>query len=153
MKPWRKVLTSLAVIVVAAGAAAYPWGGEIGLRGMQRTIAPTLAANPIADLPDGLHVGLCGSGSPFPDPTRAGPCVVVVAGQRLFVIDAGDGSARNLNLMGLSPGRIEAVFLTHFHSDHIDGLGALMLQRWGTGGNTTPLPVYGPIGGEHEVAG
>jgi ribonuclease Z len=153
MKPWRKVLTSLAVIVVVAGAAAYHWRGEIVLLGMQRAIARTLAADLIADLPDGLHVGLCGSGSPFPDPTRSGPCVAVVAGKRLFVIDAGDGSARKLQLMGLSPGRIEAVFLTHFHSDHIDGLGGLMLQRWGTAANTTPLPVYGPTGVETVVAG
>jgi ribonuclease Z len=153
MKLWQKVVMSVAVVGIALGAGAWLWRGEIVLALMQRTIVRAVAANPIADLPDGLHVGLCGSGSPFPDPTRAGPCVAVVAGQRLFVIDAGDGSARNLNLMGLSPGRIEAVFLTHFHSDHIDGLGALMLQRWGGAARTTPLPIYGPTGVETVVAG
>jgi ribonuclease Z len=153
MKRWQKVVTAFAVAGVAAATAAYHWRGEIALVGMKRAIARGLSANPIATLPDGLHVGLCGSGSPFPDPTRAGPCVAVIAGNRLFVIDAGDGSARNLQFMGLSPGRIEALFLTHFHSDHIDGLGALMLQHWGGVANKVALPVYGPTGVEAVVAG
>lgn len=153
MRLWRRVLTALAVVGIAGGAAAYFWRGDIAIHLMQRTIARALAADPIATLPDGLHVGLCGAGSPFPDPTRAGPCVAVVAGRRLFVIDAGDGSARNLQFMGLSPGRIEAVLLTHFHSDHIDGLGALMLQRWGGAANQAPLPIYGPTGVDAVVAG
>lgn len=153
MKPWIKVLASGAVVAIAVGIAAYAWRDEIVLAMMKRTVVRTLAADPIAELPDGLHVGLCGAGSPLPDPTRAGPCVAVVAGRRLFVIDAGDGSARNLQFMGLAPGRIEAVFLTHFHSDHIDGLGALMLQRWGGAARKTPLPVYGPTGVETVVAG
>jgi ribonuclease Z len=148
-----KILSSCGIVAIAAGIAAYAWRGEIAVAMMQRKIARTFAADPIADLPDGLHVGLCGAGSPFPDATRAGPCVAVVAGRRLFVIDAGDGSARNLQLMGLAPGQIEAVFLTHFHSDHIDGLGSLMLQRWGGAARQTALPIYGPTGVDAVVAG
>ncbi len=82
------------------------------------------------ELPDGLHVGICGAGSPFPDDRRAGPCTTVVAGKRLFVFDAGSGSPRNIGKLGFVHRRIEAIFLTHFHSDHVDGLGELMLQRW-----------------------
>ena len=153
MRLWRGLLTSVVGAVVVAGIAAYAWRGEIAVALMQRKVAQAFVTDPIAELPDGLHVGLCGAGSPFPDATRAGPCVAVVAGRRLFVIDAGDGSARNLQLMGLAPGRIEAVFLTHFHSDHIDGLGALMLQRWGGAARHAPLPVYGPTGVDQVVAG
>ena len=46
-------------------------------------------------LPDGLHVALCGTGSPLPDPTRAGPCSVVIAGKHLFVVDIGEGGAHD----------------------------------------------------------
>lgn len=106
-----------------------------------------------ADLPDGLHVAICGAGSPLPDPTRAGPCSLVIAGRHMFMVDAGEGGARNLGLMGIPHGRIEAVFLTHLHSDHIDGLPPAMLLRW-TGANATrPLPVYGPAGTARVVAG
>jgi ribonuclease Z len=105
------------------------------------------------DLPDGLHVALCGTGSPFPDPTRAGPCTAIVAGQRLFIVDAGEGGARNLGYMGIPAAKIEAILLTHFHSDHIDGLGPLLLQRWGLGRFQTPTPIYGPTGVEKVVEG
>jgi ribonuclease Z len=108
---------------------------------------------PTQELPEGLHVALCGSGSPLPDPTRAGPCSVVIAGKHVFVVDAGEGGARNMTLMRIPNGHVEAVFLTHLHSDHIDGLGPMMLLRW-TGANATvPLPIYGPAGTERVVAG
>jgi ribonuclease Z len=55
--------------------------------------------------------------------------------------------------MGLPAGKIEAVFLTHFHSDHIDGLGELATIRWVSDANTEPLPVYGPDGVTRVVNG
>jgi ribonuclease Z len=120
---------------------------------MDRVMARNLAADPFADLPDGLHVALCGTGSPMPDATRAGPCTAVIAGERLFIVDAGSGASRNLSLMNLPPARIEAVLLSHFHSDHIDGLGELLLQRWAGGSAMTPTPVHGPAGVETVVSG
>jgi ribonuclease Z len=77
----------------------------------------------------------------------------VVAGRDLFVIDSGSGSTKNLLLMNLPPPRVTAVFLTHFHSDHIADLGELMLQHWAGGAAVTPLPVYGPTGVSQVVAG
>ena len=41
----------------------------------------------------------------MPDPVRAGPCVAVLAGKDLFVVDSGSGSVRNLLLMNLPPPR------------------------------------------------
>lgn len=104
-------------------------------------------------LGDGLHVGLCGTGSPLPDPTRAGACTVIIAGKHIFVVDSGEGGARNIVLMGIPNGRIDGVFLAHFHSDHIDGLGPMMLLRWTGNGATSPLPIYGPPGVDRVVAG
>jgi ribonuclease Z len=77
----------------------------------------------------------------------------VLAGSTLLVVDAGTDGARNLQRMGFTPGRIEAVLLTHFHSDHIDGLGELALLRWTTGSRKSPLPVYGPTGVDTVVDG
>ena len=149
----RTPLLFIAVIAAIAASAAYVFRGPLSLAVAQRVAPGRLAADAQVDLPDGLHVGLCGAGSPFPDDHRAGPCTVVMAGKRLFVFDAGSGSPRNIGKLGFLHGRIEAIFLTHFHSDHIDGLGELMLQRWVTTSNTVPVPVYGPPGVEQVVDG
>jgi len=145
-------LTALGAVLFA-GAAAFGFRGQIATVAMGGLYAHAFAPNPYEGLGDGLHVGLCGSGSPMPDPARAGPCTAILAGNRLFVVDVGAGAQKNLALMNLPPARVEAVFLTHFHSDHIDGLGELMLQRWAGGANTSPLPVYGPAGVDSVVHG
>jgi ribonuclease Z len=149
----KKVLLTGIAVVAVLGAAAYAYRGPISLALMERTAARNFVADPIKDLPDGLHVGICGAGSPLPDEKRSAPCTVVIAGKRMFVFDAGGSAARGIGRMQFNQGRIEAVFLTHFHSDHIDGLGELMTLRWVAAANDKPLPVYGPKGVESVVAG
>jgi ribonuclease Z len=140
-------------VVLLAAAALFALRGTLAQRAMERALARNLAADPIAELPDGLHVLLCGAGGPLPDPVRSGPCTAVIAGRTLVVVDAGTGGARNLQRWNFAPGRVEALFLTHFHSDHIDGLGELALLRWTGAARETPLPVYGPEGVGEVVAG
>lgn len=149
----RRLALGVLAIVVVAAAVGYAFRGPIALALMERTLEQNMAGNPIADLPDGLHIGLCGAGGPMPAVDRSGPCVVVIAGQRLIIIDSGTNGVRILARMGFSPARIERVLLTHFHSDHIDGLGEMMLQRWAGGGAREPTPVHGPEGVEQVVAG
>ena len=102
---------------------------------------------------DGLYAGLAGTGNPIADINRVGPCTVVLAGDHLYLVDAGSGSARNVARMNFPIGKVEAVLLTHFHSDHISDLGEVMMQRWTGGSNTTPLDVIGPEGVETVVEG
>jgi ribonuclease Z len=149
----RRFLLGLLLLAAVAGGAAYVFRGEIALALMQRVLERNMATDAIAALPDGLHVGLCGAGAPMAAADRGGPCVVVIAGKRMFVVDAGTGGVRTLTRMGLQPGSVERVLLTHYHSDHIDGLGEMMLQRWVGGANATPLPVHGPAGVEAVVEG
>jgi ribonuclease Z len=106
-----------------------------------------------ASLPDGLHVLVCGAGGPLPDRKRSSACLLVIAGETVFMVDAGSSSARNMALAGLQPGRIERVFLTHFHSDHFDGLGEVATLRWAQGSWAEPLPVHGPDGVAEIVGG
>lgn len=154
MKPTRSaILGGALVVALVLASAAYLLRGPLVLALAPLVAEHRLAIDTAAGLPDGLHIGLCGSGSPIPDESRAGPCTLVQAGTRLFVFDAGGGATRNIGRMGFDHGRIDAVFLTHFHSDHIDGLGELMLQRWVAGGHRTPLPVYGPAGVTQVVDG
>jgi glyoxylase-like metal-dependent hydrolase (beta-lactamase superfamily II) len=143
----------LAAMVLAAMGAALLFQRQIGMRMVRSNVERTVANPLLARLDDGLHAGLCGSGSPLADPTRSGPCVFVIAGKHVYVVDTGDGAARRLTLMGLAPGLIDGILLTHFHSDHIGGLGEMMLQRWGTGSHHDPVPVFGPQGVESVVDG
>ena len=126
---------------------------RIGTALVQVIGSQSVGENAFKELPDGLHVGLCGSGSPMMDPKRASACVFVIAGRALYIVDTGPSSVRRLELMRLQPGEIEAVLLTHFHSDHIGDLGELMLKRWARGAAKDPLPVFGPPGVETVVRG
>ena len=139
--------------LVLAGAAIKVFQSDLGLRTYKEAVDRRAGKDRTVGLPDGLHVALCGTGSPLPDPSRAGPCNVVIAGSHMFLIDAGEGSARNIALMGLPLARLEGVFLTHFHSDHIDGMGPVMLMRWTGASSQLPLPVRGPTGVERVIAG
>lgn len=137
---------ALALIVLALFAARQVFAAQIGEAVFRRAISENVGQDPSADLPDGLHLYLCGSGSPLPDPARAGPCIGVLAGERAFIFDVGGGSIRRLTRMGFPTGRTEKLYLSHLHSDHFDGLGELMVGAWVGGSRATPLPVAGPQG-------
>ena len=147
------MLVWLLALLLMAGTLIYVFRAPFSVALAKRGAVARLSADPAAELPDGQHVGLCGAGSPLPDDRRAGPCTLVLAGKRLFVFDAGSGSARNIGKMGFTHGHIEAIFLTHFHSDHIDGLGELLLQRRVSTGNSMPVTVYGGSGVESVLGG
>lgn len=149
----KKLSLAVMGLLLVVGALVAAFGDQLLLRVMQQRVADGLSGANFVEFSDGLDVVLCGAGSPMPDLTRSGPCVAVIAGDQVIVVDAGSGSARNLAPSGIPSGKIEAVLLTHFHSDHIDGLGELLLQRWAGGGRDTPTPVYGPQGVEQVVDG
>jgi ribonuclease Z len=120
---------------------------------LERTRIHSSMAKRNVHFEDGLYAGLCGTGSPMPDINRAGSCVAVLAGKHFFIVDAGEGSTRNILLMNFPIGRADAILLTHFHSDHIADLGEMELQRWAGGANKTPIDVIGPAGVESVVHG
>jgi ribonuclease Z len=141
------------IAVVAIALFAYSQRATVLSALADRVLQARMGADAIVEMEDGLHLALCGAGSPMGAPDYSGPCVAVVAGERLFIVDAGTNGRRNLNRMNYGPGGIEAVFLTHFHSDHIDGLGEMSVSRWAGGDFPGPLPVYGPEGVERVVNG
>ncbi len=101
--------------------------------------------------PSRFEVVLLGTGYPRPDPERAGPSTAVLVNGRYFIVDAG---AVVVRLSALEPPlpHVEAVFLTHLHSDHISGLPDLFSTRWAMG-RRQPLQLYGPTGTQQLVDG
>jgi ribonuclease Z len=143
----KRILIGLAVLAgLFAGIAAVVWfvpsvQDRLVKRGM---VAAFTKANSLPFLRDkGLHVLLCGTGSPMPDLTRAGACTAIIAGGRVVVIDAGPGSWERLAAAGVPGAAIDTILLTHLHSDHIGDLGEIATQSW-LGGRKVPLQVYGP---------
>ncbi|MFN3912422.1 MBL fold metallo-hydrolase [Hyphomonas sp.] len=149
----RWVLIAVAGLAAAAFAGSFLFRLQISEFLFKRAVQANFTVDRAGDLGDGLHVFVCGAGTPLPDPKRNGPCMAVIAGPHHFVIDAGSGGARTMIRMGYPIGEIDAILLTHLHSDHMDGLGEQLMQAWVNGGRDTPLPVYGPPGVEELVAG
>ncbi|MGH0036386.1 MAG: MBL fold metallo-hydrolase [Myxococcota bacterium] len=149
----KRILSGFGLVVLVVLALLFAFRTTLVRGLLDRIVATNMQGSLLDDLPDGLHVVLCGAGSPLADPKRSGPCTAVVAGGRLFVVDAGSGASRVMSRMRLPQGEIDAILLTHFHSDHIDGLGELLLQRWANSGATTPVPLHGPEGVGEVVEG
>ncbi len=93
-----------------------------------------------------MQVIILGSGSPLPDPQRAGPSTLVRTSAGDFLFDCGRGVLMRAAGAGSGAGAFRAVFLTHLHSDHITDLNDIYTSRWVTSFQPNPLSVYGPPG-------
>ena len=82
------------------------------------------------------------AGGPTPKKTRAYPGQIIVIGDRGYVIDCGNGIARQMQLAGVFE-TLRHIFITHHHSDHNADLGNLILLEWGTD-LKTPVDAWGP---------
>ena len=120
---------------------------------IRKKLPELMSADPVAKMGEGLHIAVVGSGSPLPDPKRGNPCVCVIAGGTVYVVDAGEGSSQTMNRMRIAPERIAAVLMTHYHSDHIGGLGSVNLMRWVSDASLPSLRVLGPPGVEQVIGG
>ncbi len=130
------------------GAAALLAAGDAALR----SVSNSAAAQGQAAAPGDIVVTLLGTGSPEPSATRFGPATLVQAGGLTLLFDAGRGVTVRLHQLRMSFGRgLDAVFLTHYHSDHLGGLPDLWLTGYLRGApfasRTKPLRLWGPSDG------
>jgi ribonuclease Z len=104
---------------------------------------------------DDFTVTLLGTGMPVPSPDRFGNSTLVEAGGQRLVFDMGRGVTIRLWQKQIPLGSINAHFLTHLHSDHINGLSDLWLSGWiqtPFGGRKKPFLIYGPPGTEKMMS-
>lgn len=141
----------IAIIALAAGL----WWQRAPLGEAAYTEIAGLRAgrDGLAGHSDGLTLIFCGTGTPLPDPDRAESCLLVQAGTNLLLIDAGDGGVRKLAGWGVPLGGLDAVLISHLHSDHMEGLGPALLMRWTGSAARNALPLIGPAGTARVAAG
>jgi ribonuclease BN (tRNA processing enzyme) len=84
------------------------------------------------------------AGAPMPVAGRGGISSAVIVDGRVFVLDCGRGAPSAFAEARLDFTRLEAVFLTHLHVDHIGDLPGMILYPWGVRGSLPPVRVYGP---------
>tara|TARA_Y100000746_G_C15441015_1_gene422898 strand:- start:393 stop:1223 length:831 start_codon:yes stop_codon:yes gene_type:complete len=99
-----------------------------------------------------IAITLLGTGSPIPDPNRAGPATLVQAGEENYLVDAGRGVLMRLTAAGCGANMLNGVLITHLHSDHITDLNDVITSAWiTTFGKPKPLQIVGPPGTKEVV--
>ncbi|HEY7611382.1 MAG TPA: MBL fold metallo-hydrolase [Gemmatimonadales bacterium] len=88
------------------------------------------------------------AGGPRPRKSRSASAQVIIANDKAYVVDCGDGVARQLVLAGVPLATVRHVFLTHHHSDHNADYGNLFLLAW-TAGLRSRVDAWGPPPLEH----
>ena len=92
-----------------------------------------------------LELTILGTGSPIHQPQRFGPSQVVSGGGKNILVDVGWGSTIRLFQASIPPQRIDAVLITHLHSDHTTDMADFLVMRW-VGAIRHAIPIYGPVG-------
>lgn len=124
--------TSLKFIAASAATAAL----QVGRAGAETPAKQT----------GGSRLILLGTGGgPTPLPGRNQPANVLLVNGEPYVIDAGNGVARQLMHAGIGAHRVGKIFITHHHDDHNADMGTLMGLAW-SNGRAVPSDAYGPPG-------
>jgi ribonuclease Z len=93
-------------------------------------------------------VTLLGTGSPIPLVTRSGPSTLVQVGGQTLLFDAGRGVPVQMRQIKVPVAKIDVLFITHYHSDHVSGILDVWLTGWlagtGTPGRVVPFASSDP---------
>lgn len=90
-----------------------------------------------------IKVTILGNASAIPTANAHPSSQVVNINEQYFLVDAGEGTQRQMARLGISPLKLRAVFISHLHGDHVYGLFPL-LSTLGLYGRRTPLQIFAP---------
>jgi len=93
-----------------------------------------------------MQLTTLGTGSPLPDPERAGPATLLRAGGRDLLFDCGRGVLLRCAAAQTGALFFDRVLLTHLHSDHVTDFNDIVTMRWAMSPTPNPLQVVGPVG-------
>ena len=98
-----------------------------------------------------MRVTACGTGMPNQTPSNAAACFLVELGNgESFLFDLGIGSTERLSGLQLDYSKLDKIFASHLHTDHVGDVAALWVGGW-LSGRYTPLHVWGPSGAKPEL--
>ena len=92
-----------------------------------------------------MELTLLGTGCPKVDYKRFGPANLISTKMTKILVDCGSGVTQRLDQINISTADIDALFLTHLHSDHVIDLYQLIISSWHSY-RTKPWKLYGPKG-------
>ncbi len=98
-----------------------------------------------------MRITALGTGMPQPSPSNAASSFMVELGNGdTFLFDMGSGASHRLSALETDYSKLDKIFASHLHTDHIGDINALWVAGW-LGGRYTPLHVYGPSGKTKEL--
>lgn len=98
-----------------------------------------------------MRVTALGTGMPSITKDQASASFMVELGNGdIFLFDVGTGSQANLAALRPDFSKIDKVFVSHLHTDHVGDMDSLLIAGW-LGGRYTPLHIYGPSGSKPEL--
>jgi ribonuclease Z len=110
-------------------------------------------AFPISRITDSdFLVVITGSGSALPDPERGNASLALLVDDVILQFDCGRRTMENLMLAGINPMKVDYIFFTHLHFDHIASYDYFIISSW-IAGRQKPFKVFGPPGTEKMSEG
>lgn len=97
-----------------------------------------------------IEVIAIGTSGSAPTKERGLPSLAIRYNGRIFLMDCGEGTQRQMMVYGLNISRISAIFVTHMHGDHAVGLAGL-IRTMALYNRTDPLDIFIPEGYEKNV--
>ena len=127
------------------------WDRRSALAGLGATVLPFDPLRAVTPGEAHTRLVLLGTaGGPRPRKRRSGSAQAIVTGDKVCVVDCGDGVARQMVLAGIPLRQLRHVLITHHQSDHNVDLGALLQLAW-ISGLVTPVDCWGPTPIERMV--
>ena len=120
---------------------------NLALKGEIKTAFVTKEVND-----DHFEVMFCGTGTPRFNKDRAQPCLMISAGKQNILFEAGQGALWSMEKMKAPWQKLNAVFISHLHSDHMSGLGEVIQNGW-VAGRQNAIDVFGPKGIKGVIEG
>jgi len=98
-----------------------------------------------------MKITILGTGTFYINKERSGPSYLLEIDDKKILIDCGPGTLMRLSEIGLEPGDLDYIFITHFHADHTADLFPLQmnlrLYQFFGGDKKIKFPkIFGPTG-------